>query len=75
MKHGEKDHPNADVKFSLGDIVTTVIKCHNGQSVVVSHDTSSPRPYSLNFRVQGTNGIWMGDQYSIYLEFSHYLES
>jgi len=68
VKHGGKDHPNADVKFELGDIVTTVIKCHNGQSVVVSHDTSSPRPYSLNFRVQGTNGIWMGDQYSIYLE-------
>ena len=68
VKHGGKDHPNADVKFALGDIVTTVIKCHNGQSVVVSHDTSSPRPYSLNFRVQGTNGIWMGDQYSIYLE-------
>jgi predicted dehydrogenase len=68
VKHGEEKHPNLDVKFKLGDIVTTVIKCQNGQSVVVSHDTNSPRPYSLNFRVQGTNGIWMGDQYSIYLE-------
>ena len=68
VKHGGEGHPNAKVKFSLGDIVTTVIKCHNGESIVVSHDTSSPRPYSLNFRVQGTNGIWMGDNYSIYLE-------
>ena len=68
LKHGGKSHPNAFVKFKLGDIVTTVIKCHNGESVVVSHDTSSPRPYSLNFRVQGTEGIWMGDQSSIYLE-------
>ena len=68
VKHGGESHPNVNVKFKLGDIVTTVIKCQNGQSVVVSHDTSSPRPYSLNFRVQGTNGIWMGDQYSIYLE-------
>ncbi len=68
VKHGGRNHPNANVEFKLGDIVTTVIKCQNGQSVVVSHDTSSPRPYSLNFRVQGTNGIWMGDQYSIYLE-------
>ncbi len=62
------EHPNASVDFKLGDIVTTVIKCYNGESVVVSHDTSSPRPYSLNFRVQGTEGIWMGDNYSIYLE-------
>jgi predicted dehydrogenase len=68
LKHGGKDHPNANVEFKLGDIVTTVIKCYNGETVVVSHDTSSPRPYSLNFRVQGTNGIWMGDNYSIYLE-------
>ena len=68
VKHGGKNHPNSNVKFKLGDIVTTVIKCYNGESIVVSHDTSSPRPYSLNFRVQGTEGIWMGDQYSIYLE-------
>ena len=68
LKHGGKDHPNTNVEFKLGDIVTTVIKCYNGETIVVSHDTSSPRPYSLNFRVQGTNGIWMGDNYSIYLE-------
>ena len=62
------DHPNAKVKFKLGDIVTTVIKCANGETVVVSHDTNSPRPYSLNFRVQGTKGLWMVDNDSIYVE-------
>ncbi len=61
-------HPNAKVNFKLGDIVTTVIKCKNGQSILLSHDTNSPRPYSLNFRVQGTKGIWMVDNNSIYLE-------
>ena len=68
VKNGGERHSNANVKFKLGDIVTTVIKCYNGETVVVSHDTNNPRPYSLNFRVQGTNGIWMGDNYSIYLE-------
>ena len=68
VKLGGKDHPNAKVDFKLGDIVTTVIKCANGQSVMLSHDTNSPRPYSLNFRVQGTNGIWMRDNSSIYIE-------
>lgn len=62
------DHPNASVKFRLGDIVTTVIKCANGQTVILSHDTNSPRPYSLNFRVQGTRGLWMKDNNSIYIE-------
>ena len=68
VDQGSPNHPNADVKFSLGDIVTTVIKCENGQTIMLSHDTNSPRPYSLNFRVQGTNGIWMKDNKSIYIE-------
>ncbi|UCG85251.1 MAG: Gfo/Idh/MocA family oxidoreductase [Gemmatimonadota bacterium] len=65
---GGDDHPNAEVRFKLGDIVTTVIKCANGETIVLSHDTNLPRPYSLNFRVQGTKGIWMSDNRSIYIE-------
>ena len=65
---GGEDHPNTKVDFKLGDIVTTVIKCAKGQTIVLSHDTNSPRPYSLNFRVQGTQGLWMKDNRSIYIE-------
>jgi predicted dehydrogenase len=65
---GGEDHPNADVRFKLGDIVNTVITTANGESVILSHDTNLPRPYSLNFRVQGTRGLWMVDNRSIYLE-------
>ena len=68
IEKGGKDHPNAQVNFKLGDVVTSVIKCANGQTIVLSHDTNSPRPYSLNFRVQGTQGIWMKDNKSIYIE-------
>ena len=68
VKLGGKEHPNAKVQFKLGDIVTTVIKCANGQTIMLSHDTNSPRPYSLNFRVQGTKGIWMRENDSIYIE-------
>ena len=68
VKNGGKDHPNAKVNFKLGDVVTTLIKCANGETIMISHDTNLPRPYSLNFRVQGTEGIWMDDNKSIYLE-------
>ena len=68
VANGGPDHPNAAVKFALGDIVTTVITCAGGETIVVSHDTNLPRPYSLNFRVQGTRGIWMSDNRSVYLE-------
>jgi len=65
---GGKDHPNAKVRFKLGDVITTVITCANGETIIVKHDTSLPRPYSLGFRVQGTGGIWMDVNDSIYLE-------
>jgi len=68
LAKGGENHPNAKVEFKLGDIVTTSITTSNGETIVLSHDTSSPRPYSLNFRVQGTRGLWMDDFNSIYVE-------
>jgi predicted dehydrogenase len=68
VKKGGENHPNAKVEFKLGDIVTTMIKCANGETILLQHDTNLPRPYSLGFRVQGTNGIWMDVNNSIYIE-------
>ena len=61
-------HPNAKVEFKLGDVVTTQIACANGETILLQHDTSLPRPYSLGFRVQGTAGLWMDVNKSIYIE-------
>jgi len=68
VEKGGADHPNAGIKFALGDIVTTVIKTARDETIVVSHDTNLPRPYSLMFRVQGTRGLWLKDNDSIYIE-------
>jgi predicted dehydrogenase len=51
------DSEYAKEQFKLGDVVTTVIKTMNGETIVVTHDTSNPRPYSRDILVQGTNGI------------------
>ena len=55
---GGPDHPNAKLKYKQGDIVTTQLQTANGETIVLTLDTSSPRPYNLGFRVQGTDGIW-----------------
>ncbi len=47
----------AKEEFVLSDVVTTLIRTMNGETVVLTHDTSSPRPYSRNILVQGTKGI------------------
>lgn len=65
---GGNDHPNAKIDYKLGDIVTTQIKTTNGETILLTHDTNLPRPYSLGFRAQGTKGIWMDVNKSIYIE-------
>jgi hypothetical protein len=54
---GGPDNPNAKLKWALGDIVSSTIETANGEIIIVTHDTNSPRPYSLDFSVQGTNGL------------------
>ncbi|NNF05051.1 MAG: Gfo/Idh/MocA family oxidoreductase [Rhodothermales bacterium] len=63
-----EDHPNADVRFKLGDIVTSTIQTQNGETIIVKHDTNNPRPYSLGFRVQGTEGLWMDLNESLHIQ-------
>lgn len=52
-----KDSPQAQEEFVLGDVVTTLIRTKRGETIVLTHDTSSPRPYSRDILIQGTNGI------------------
>jgi len=61
-------HPNAKINYKNGDVVTTMLNCANGETVMLSHDTHLPRPYSLGFRVQGTHGLWMDVAKSVYIE-------
>ena len=68
VQKGGADHPNARVEFKLGDVVTTSISTANGETILLQHDTNLPRPYSLGFRVQGTKGLWMDINKSLYLE-------
>ena len=68
VKMGGPDHPNAKINFKLGDVVTTMISTANNETILLQHDTNLPRPYSIGFRVQGTKGIWMDLNKSIYIE-------
>ena len=55
-------------QFAQGDVVTTIIKCANGETITLSLDTTLPRAYSRRFTVRGTLGMYMEDNNSIYLD-------
>jgi predicted dehydrogenase len=68
VDNGGADHPNAKLKFKQGDIITSTIETANGETIIVTHDCNSPRPYSLGFRVQGSEGLWEVDGSRMYVE-------
>ncbi len=54
----ENNKPNmASLENYRGDMNTTLIKCARGQTVMVQHDVSTPRPYSRIHLLQGTKGM------------------
>ena len=60
--NGGKNHPHAQLPWKQGDIITSVIKTANEETIIVRHDCNLPRPYSLDFSLQGTDGLveWDG---------------
>jgi len=44
MDHAAKESIYRNIQFNLGDIVTSMIKCANGETILVTHDTNLPRP-------------------------------
>ncbi|MGL4736897.1 MAG: Gfo/Idh/MocA family protein [Cellulosilyticaceae bacterium] len=66
-----EDQALCNTQFMQGDVVTTLIKCAHGQTIVLTLDTTLPRPYSRGFRVQGTKGMFLEDNLSIFFDGEH----
>jgi len=52
-----QNHTLAQTDYALGDVVSTLIKTYKGQTILVTHNTNSPRPYSRRILIQGTKGL------------------
>jgi len=51
------DSSQAQEKYVLGDVNTSLIKTKLGKTITLIHDTNLPRPYTRINLVQGTKGI------------------
>ena len=56
------------VEFNQGDVISTVIKCQNGETVTIHLDTSLPRFYARGFLAQGTKGLVSEDLQAVYFD-------
>ena len=52
-----KESPEARQRYTLGDMNTTLVRTFGGKTIMIQHDTTSPRPYSRIHLLSGTKGI------------------
>jgi len=67
-KHKDTDYELVNFDFVKGDVVQSLIKCAHGETVLVTHNVTLPRPYSRFNVVHGTNGIYMEDKKGIFID-------
>ena len=54
------EHERNQLDYICADINTSVIKTVKGRTIMVQHDTTTPRPYTRHNLIQGTNGVYAG---------------
>ncbi len=57
-----------NAEFKQGDIITTILTCANGETIMLRLDTTLPRSYSRDFTVRGTKGMYMQDTNTVFLD-------
>ena len=67
-EHLPADDPRRDLDFALGDMNTSIIQTKLGRTIMVQHDTTTPRPYSRINLLQGTRATFTGYPDRIYVE-------
>jgi len=66
-KFGENS-PEYLQAYKLGDMNTTIVHSLKGKTIMIQHDTTSPRPYSRIHRISGTKGMavkWPQEQIAL----------
>lgn len=67
-RHLRPDDPRRSRRYALGDMNSSLIRTKLGRTILLQHDTTSPRPYTRINLVQGTQGTVTGYPDRIYLE-------
>ena len=62
-----EEHPLKSKKFAHGDMITTTLRCADGQTITLTLNTTLPSPYSRKLGVFGTKGCYNEDNDSVFI--------
>lgn len=71
LEHKAEDQALRNAYFAQGDVVTTVIRCANGETITITLDTTLPGAYSRGLIVKGTKAMFMEDNRSLFIDGVH----
>ncbi len=65
------DDERSKIEYKQGDVITTVMKCANGETIRLTLDTSLPRAYSRGYTIHGTSAAFFEDTNMIFEDKKH----
>lgn len=66
--HVAADNPKREEKYACGDMNTSLIRTAKGRTIMLQHDVVTPRPYSRNNSLFGTNGGFVDYPPRVYVD-------
>jgi len=67
-EHKPDDTVLQNTEFRQGDVVNTIIRCANGETILLTLDTTLPRYYSRGLVIQGTKGMYCEENQSFFID-------
>ena len=68
QEHLPESDPRRNAEFVLGDMNTSLIQTAQGRTIMLQHDTTTPRPYTRLHHIQGTRATFKGFPDRMYVE-------
>ncbi len=68
QEHLPESDPRRKARFVLGDMNTSLIHTKLGRTIMLQHDTTTPRPYTRINLIQGTRGLFSGYPDRLHIE-------
>ena len=57
QKVSDRRYGEGAYEYANGDNTSTLIRTHNGKTILIEHGVVAPRPYSRMYQITGTNGF------------------
>ncbi|MDD3335517.1 MAG: Gfo/Idh/MocA family oxidoreductase [Eubacteriales bacterium] len=71
FERNDPENPLRKENYACADVTSSLIKCANGELIMMRHNVFLPRPYSRALTIQGTLGLFSEEKDAIHIDGLH----